>query len=715
MLYCNEKKPYVFVSYSHKDMEQVTDIINRMVQNGYNVWFDEGIDPGTEWDETIAQHINGCSYFIAFISKNYIDSKNCKDELNYSRDLDKPQFLAYLEDVELPSGMAMRMNRLQSVFLHRYDDEEEAQQKIFSAAGLEVTKISDSAPRGWKPYGAQVAYHKMMAENQDAEGKAGDSVQAAAAQQPTGKMDAAENSTVGLLAGKKFFIGLAIGAVALIALIAALVLRGCGSSEKDPEDDKGQTAGTPVITVEPKDTPAAVPTNVPTETPTTFPTPSPEPTATPVPTPIVWKEYEPEENETLFQFPTWRPAEGEVYSTDTVAYHQNTVSWDGHTYRFQAGSSIGDVDDPELRASIKAFSVDEYKVNGSYMVQLVLQVEQNPGHKEIAEFLYAATDSEGNSYSWDTMLISGDGELEAGQFYKAYCYVPEIADVVIFMKMTSDTKDTYENYSYYNEVRHDYWQKEYEFQTESGETVELISDGTICGEYFSEHVICHIAKVELSKNEYGMDQLMITFQPEFDEETNIDDLKALYFRIRGYDAENRQICYHYFAHELSEEDSYSEYGFYSVSFNLWVGEKSLRPMNRETLENDYQYCKIEANGESYLMYLWARETGSMDDPEFRIRFHITGVTERDGVQMMQLESEVISNPNECRTGRFAMEVRDQTQKKLNGGTWSLSEDTHQVGEKKTWMTKLDFYKAGEMNYIHFFANTPDGIDVPPQQ
>lgn len=705
MLYCNEKKPYVFVSYSHKDMEQVTGIINRMVQNGYNVWFDEGIDPGTEWDETIAQHINGCSYFIAFISKNYIDSKNCKDELNYSRDLDKPQFLAYLEDVDLPSGMAMRMNRLQSVFLHKYDDEEEAQQKIFSAAGLEITKISDSAPKGWKPYGAQVAYHKMMA-NQEAENENSDLTQTPAATQPVVAQNAAESGVkAGFLAGKRFFIGIAIGAVVLIVLIVALALRGCGSSDADPEDDNEQTSGTPVITVEPKDTPTAVPTEV----PTTFPTP------TPASTPVVWKEYEPEENETLFQFPTWRPGEGEDYSEDTVAYYQNAVSFDGHTYRFQVGSSIGDVDDPELRASVKAYSVDEYKINGSYLVQLVLQVEQNPEHKEIAEFLYATTDLEGNSYSWDTLLISDDGELKVGQFYKAYCYVPEITDAVIFVKMTDDTKEMYENYSYYNEVRHDYWQKEYRLLTDSEGDVKLISDGTICGEYFSNHVICHIAKVEVSKNANETEKVTIIFQPELDDMDNVDELKTLYFRVRGYNAENRQISYHYFAHELAEEESYSEYGFYSVSFNLWAGEKFLRPLNREAVENDYQYCAIEANGNSYSMYLWAREVGSMDDPEFRVRFRITGVTERDGVQMMQLESEVISNPNECRTGRFAMEVCDQTLQRLNGGIWSLSDDTYLVGKKSIWTTKLDFYKAGEINHIHFFANTADGIDVPPQQ
>ena len=58
-------QPYIFISYAHKDGDSVYPIIDRMQRDGYRTWFDEGIDPGTEWDETIAQSINQCGYFIA--------------------------------------------------------------------------------------------------------------------------------------------------------------------------------------------------------------------------------------------------------------------------------------------------------------------------------------------------------------------------------------------------------------------------------------------------------------------------------------------------------------------------------------------------------------------------------------------------------------------------------------------------------------------------
>ena len=131
------EKNYIFISYAHKDSDQVLEILKRMQGDGYRFWFDGGIDPGTEWDENIAAHINGCDYFIAFVSGNYLDSDNCKDELNFARDLNKKRLIVYLEEVELPAGMAMRMNRLQSIFHYRYQGAEDFYKMLYSAESID--------------------------------------------------------------------------------------------------------------------------------------------------------------------------------------------------------------------------------------------------------------------------------------------------------------------------------------------------------------------------------------------------------------------------------------------------------------------------------------------------------------------------------------------------------------------------------------------------
>lgn len=134
------EKLYVFISYAHKDKERVLPILRKLSEAGYRLWYDEGIDPGTEWDKNIAEHIVNCGYFIAFMSENYLASSNCKDELNYARDLDKNRFLVYLEKIELPPEMQMRLSRIQNVHRYAYDDDTAFFEKLINAKDLENYK-----------------------------------------------------------------------------------------------------------------------------------------------------------------------------------------------------------------------------------------------------------------------------------------------------------------------------------------------------------------------------------------------------------------------------------------------------------------------------------------------------------------------------------------------------------------------------------------------
>ncbi|MCR5161219.1 MAG: TIR domain-containing protein [Lachnospiraceae bacterium] len=134
----NGIEPYIFVSYSHKNCDRVWPIIERLEKDGYRVWYDDGISPGTEWDVNIADHITHCGYFFALVTKDYLESDNCRDELNFVRELKKPMLLIYLEDVELPAEMKMRLGRLQAVQWFTYTNEENAFVKLRSTAGLDV-------------------------------------------------------------------------------------------------------------------------------------------------------------------------------------------------------------------------------------------------------------------------------------------------------------------------------------------------------------------------------------------------------------------------------------------------------------------------------------------------------------------------------------------------------------------------------------------------
>ena len=68
------RDPYVFVSYSHSDRELIYPEIRSLQDEGFNVWYDEGITIGAEWTETLANAISRCFNFLYFITPNSVRS-----------------------------------------------------------------------------------------------------------------------------------------------------------------------------------------------------------------------------------------------------------------------------------------------------------------------------------------------------------------------------------------------------------------------------------------------------------------------------------------------------------------------------------------------------------------------------------------------------------------------------------------------------------------
>lgn len=143
-VYSGDEK-YIFISYSHKDLDTVLRIAEYLSKAGFRIWYDEGIAPGSEWDDMIASRIEKAYYFVAMMSKNYMDSDNCKDELSFARDLKKERLLIYLDEVNLTGGMKMRMNRIQSIFQYKYADENAFYEKLLTTKDIELCRAAKDA------------------------------------------------------------------------------------------------------------------------------------------------------------------------------------------------------------------------------------------------------------------------------------------------------------------------------------------------------------------------------------------------------------------------------------------------------------------------------------------------------------------------------------------------------------------------------------------
>ena len=238
------KEPYIFVSYAHKDSAVVFRLVEQLNERGYRIWYDEGIEPGSEWPEYIANHLLGAEMVLSVLTPSAVNSVNCRREINFALSKNKPVLTIYMEDIELPVGLELQLSSQQSVLYYTYDSEERFLDKVETCQYLRPCKrtAGEAAPVESGPAAAKASASAMGGVGGAAAAHPGGSVSAkTAAGAGTIKASKAVNSTGtdNKLAPSK--IALIAGACIAVIVIFFLVNPG---EKKNTEPESAVTATT---------------------------------------------------------------------------------------------------------------------------------------------------------------------------------------------------------------------------------------------------------------------------------------------------------------------------------------------------------------------------------------------------------------------------------------------------------------------------------------
>lgn len=135
---------YIFISYSHKDTELAFQVMNSLQAEGYRLWYDDGIVPGSEWPENIAQHLNNAAMVMALITPNSMESQNCRREINFALAKSKPFLSVVLEPTEMSLGMEMQLSAQHNILRYNYAKWEDFIQKILSCPDIAGCCVTDT-------------------------------------------------------------------------------------------------------------------------------------------------------------------------------------------------------------------------------------------------------------------------------------------------------------------------------------------------------------------------------------------------------------------------------------------------------------------------------------------------------------------------------------------------------------------------------------------
>jgi tetratricopeptide (TPR) repeat protein len=112
------------VCFSHANEETVFEEIRTLQDAGLSVYYDEGIAPGHEWTQELADALDGASHLLFFVTAQSVESRQCRNEIQYALDQDKPVVSVYLEPTQLPGGLKLALGAAQAILKYEITAEE---------------------------------------------------------------------------------------------------------------------------------------------------------------------------------------------------------------------------------------------------------------------------------------------------------------------------------------------------------------------------------------------------------------------------------------------------------------------------------------------------------------------------------------------------------------------------------------------------------------
>ena len=116
--------PFLFVTYSHRDTKSVYNEIRWLHEAGFNVWFDQGIEPGSRWRAELASAISNCALLVVYITENSAHSERCWEEIEFALNRNTPVIAIHLRETELPDVLALSIGSKQAIMRYKLSPEQ---------------------------------------------------------------------------------------------------------------------------------------------------------------------------------------------------------------------------------------------------------------------------------------------------------------------------------------------------------------------------------------------------------------------------------------------------------------------------------------------------------------------------------------------------------------------------------------------------------------
>lgn len=109
-------EPYCFISYSHRNTDQVYGVLNELAARNFRLWYDDSMEIGDDFRNELHDRISRCEAFVLFVSEESMGSKYCGMEIITAHQLGKRIYPVQLDQsAAVPAPLKLILDNLQHV------------------------------------------------------------------------------------------------------------------------------------------------------------------------------------------------------------------------------------------------------------------------------------------------------------------------------------------------------------------------------------------------------------------------------------------------------------------------------------------------------------------------------------------------------------------------------------------------------------------------
>ncbi len=142
--YCGNARPFLYTLFDAGDKAAAERIMEALAEKGHSLWFADGFSRAEE------KRLSRASALLVLLSSRIAESERLKKAVSMATKADMPIISVFLEDTQLSPGLSMQLGTTQGILRQNFDEESAFLEKLCASPVLDALAVTPKQKKAAK-------------------------------------------------------------------------------------------------------------------------------------------------------------------------------------------------------------------------------------------------------------------------------------------------------------------------------------------------------------------------------------------------------------------------------------------------------------------------------------------------------------------------------------------------------------------------------------